>query len=60
MWRKYRKMKQEIAELKRVAFDYQKDWHRMMNLVKAMDLELEHYQELNQRLMKDLKKRKKK
>ena len=56
MWR-YWKMKREIEDLRKIAFDYQQDWHRMMNLVKKMSEQLEELEDLNQRLMKHLKKK---
>ena len=58
-WKKVRRLELELAEAKHSALNYQKDWKKMLDLVKAMDSALEREQELTKRLTKSLIKRKK-
>jgi len=59
-WKKVRRLELELAEAKQAALNYQKDWKKMLDLVKAMDQSLEREQDLTKRLMKSLIQRKKK
>jgi len=59
-WKKVRRLELELAEAKQAALNYQKDWKKMLDLVKAMDQSLEREQDLTKRLMKSLIHRKKK
>jgi hypothetical protein len=53
-WKKIRRLEQELAEAKQAALNYQKDWKKMLDLVKAMDSALEREQDLTKRLTKSL------
>jgi hypothetical protein len=58
-WKKIRRLEQELEQAKQAALNYQKDWKKMLDLVKAMDSALEREQELVKRLTKSLIQKKK-
>ena len=51
-WKTNRQLRAELAESKQIALMYQRDWHRMMNLVQSMDRLLELEQDLVKKLSK--------
>jgi len=58
LWKskKVRRLEAEIDRVTKIGLDYQREWHRMMNLVKKYDEALEREQDNNKRLIKQLNK----